>query len=250
MIAAESIKTVGASIASVAVPIAAASVAAASIAAESIATVGASIASVAAPIAAASVAAASIAVESITAESISVLGVSIASVAVNAVTTYAEANVRGAQDIVLEGHAEITVGCGETRIGVNLVCRLRRSVLEYFVLVPPVAMLHLSHMMIVESIAYVSRENCDSILWSRHFGSILLLETKPLEGKGDGVAMLLLKYRLAHAAARAAAVGTTLPRPQNCPDLALLRTHHTLQAITTILLAATVNCVTEAPMLR
>jgi hypothetical protein len=62
--------------------------------------------------------------------------------------------------------------------------------------------------------------------------------------------MLLLEYRLAHAAAHAAAVGTTLPRPQNCPDLALLRTHHTLQAITTILLATTVNCVTEAPMLR
>jgi hypothetical protein len=60
--------------------------------------------------------------------------------------------------------------------------------------------------------------------------------------------MLLLEYRLAHAAARAAVVGT-LPRPNNCPDLALLHTHHTLRAITTILLAATVNRVTEAPML-
>jgi hypothetical protein len=111
-------------------------------------------------------------------------------------------------------------------------------------------MLHLSHMMIVESIAYVSRENCISLLRSRPFGSVLL-ETDPLEGKGDGngMAMLLLEYRLAHAAARAAVVGT-LPRPNNCPDLALLCTHYTLQAITNILLAATVYHVTEAPMLR
>ena len=62
------------------------------------------------------------------------------------------------------------------------------------------------------------------------------------------MAMLLLKYRLAHAAARAAVVGT-LPRPNNCPDLALLRTHHTLQAITAILMATTVNRLTEATML-
>ena len=59
--------------------------------------------------------------------------------------------------------------------------------------------------------------------------------------------MLLLKYHLAHAAARAAVVGT-LSRPNNCLDLALLRTHLTLWAITTILLATTVNCVTEATM--
>ncbi len=122
------------------------------------------------------------------------------------------------------------------------------SILEYFVLIPPIAMLHLSHVMILESIANVSREHCDSLLRSRLFGSVLL-GTDPLKGKGDGVAMLLLKYRLAHAAARAAVVGT-LPRPSNCPDLTLLRMHHTLQAITTILLAATVNCVIEATMLR
>ena len=125
-----------------------------------------------------------------------------------------------------------------------------RVIDEYFVLIPPVAMLHLSHMMILESIANVSREHCDSLLRSRLFGSVLL-ETDPLalKGKGDGVAMLLLKYRLAHAAARAAVVGT-LPRPNNCPDLALLHAHHTLRAITTILLAATVNRVTEATMFR
>jgi len=45
------------------------------------------------------------------------------------------------------------------------------------------------------------------------------------------------------------AVVGTLPRPNNCPDLVLLCTHHTLRAITTILLAATVNRVTEATML-
>jgi hypothetical protein len=108
-------------------------------------------------------------------------------------------------------------------------------------------MLHLSHMMILESIAYVSRENCNSLLRSRLSRSVPF-DPDPLEGKGDGVAMLLLKYRLAHAAARAADVGT-LPRPNNCPDLALLRMHHTLRTITTILLAATVNHVTEATML-
>ena len=101
--------------------------------------------------------------------------------------------------------------------------------------------------MILESIAYVSRENCDSLLRSRLSRSVFF-DPDPLEGKGDGVAMLLLKYRLAHAAARAAVVGT-LPRPNNCPDLALLRTLHTLRTITTILLAATVNRVTEATML-
>jgi hypothetical protein len=213
---------------------------------------GASVA--AASIAAASVAAASIIAASIIAtasiiitKAISAVGSSITSVAASAVITSAETNVRGVQDIVLEQHAEITVGCGETRIRVNLVCRLRCSVLENFLLVPPVTMLHLSHMIILESIAYVSRENCDSLLRSRLFRSVLL-ETNPLEGKRDGVAMLLLKYRLAHAVARAAVVGT-LPRPNNCPDLALLRTHHTLRAITTILLAATVNRVTEATML-
>jgi hypothetical protein len=183
----------------------------------------------------------------IIAKAISAVGSSITSVVASAVITSAETNVRGAQDIVLERHAEITLGCGETRIRVNLVCRLRCSVLENFLLVPPVAMLHLSHMIILESIAYVSRENCNSLLRSRLFRSVLL-ETNPLEGKGDGVAMLLLKYRLAHAAARAAVVGT-LPRPNNCPDFALLRTHHTLRANTTILLAVTLNRVTEATML-
>jgi hypothetical protein len=82
---------------------------------------------------------------------------------------------------------------------------------EYFILVPLVVMLHLSLVMILESIADVSREHCDSLLRSRLFGSVLF-ETDPLKGKGDGVAMLLLKYRLAHAAARAAVVGT-LPGP-------------------------------------
>ena len=210
----------------------------------SIVSVAASVA--AASIAAAYVAAASIAVESITSKSISAVGSSIVSVVANADTTSDETNVCGAQDIVLEGHVKITVGCGKMKIRVNLLCRLLRSVLEYFVLVPPVVMLHLSHMMIVESIAYVSRENYDSLLRGRLFGSVLL-ETDPLEGKGDGMAMLLLEYRLAHAAACAAVVGT-LPRPNNCPDLALLRTHHTLRAITTILQAVTVNRVTEAPM--
>jgi hypothetical protein len=60
----------------------------------------------------ASVAAASIAAESITI----VAAASITSDAARAVITFAETNVRGAQDIVLERHAEITVGCGETRI--------------------------------------------------------------------------------------------------------------------------------------
>ena len=38
-----------------------------------------------------------------------------------------------------------------------------RVIDEYFVLIPPVAMLHLSHMMILESIANVSREHSFSL---------------------------------------------------------------------------------------
>jgi hypothetical protein len=112
-------------------------------------------------------------------------------------------------------------------------------------------MLHLSHMMILESITNVSQEHCNSLLrsWVSHLSARVLLDPDPLEGKSNGVAMLLLKYCLAHAAARAAVVAT-LPRPNNCLDPALLLAHHTLWAIATIVPPATVNRMTEASMFQ
>jgi hypothetical protein len=227
-----------------AVPITAKSIAAASIVAS---IAAASIA--AASIAAKSIAAASIAAKSIAAASIAANSIAAASIAAKSIAA-AETNVRRLQDIVLEGHAELTVGRGKTRIRVELVCRPRCSVLKHFVLCPPVAMLRLSHEPILKSIANISRENHNCFLrsWVSRLSARVLFDLDPLEGKGDGVAMLLLKYHLAHAAAHAAVVAT-LPRPNNCLGLALSRTHHTLQAIATILLATTVNRVTEASMI-
>jgi hypothetical protein len=71
-------------------------------------------------------------------------------------------------------------------------------------------------MMILESIVNVSREHRNSLLrsWVSRLSARFLLDNSPLECKSDGVAMLLLKYRLGHAAARAAVVAT-LPRPNN-----------------------------------
>ncbi len=110
--------------------------------------------------------------------------------------------------------------------------------------------LPLPHMMILKSITNVFWEHHDSFLqsWSSRLCASLLFYLDPLESKGNGVTMLLLKYPFAHIAARAVVVATP-PRPNKCQNLDFLCTCHTLWAIATILLVSTVNFVVEASML-